>query len=411
MSDVDMTIEGTKTLVISYTENGITKTASIDIMVSAVIPEPPVDVVEVGKEDIYTYHTIKDAETAVSDGGVIRIHEGEYEEYAIGTVNKTVTYEGVDKENCIVFNGLSDKMYSVFDLANGNKTVKNLTIHQTHNNPQNPDTGTVAYKAYAVHVDAESNVGHTYTIENCILKNKYFSCTGIGLWQDSTVIVKDCDLDLYDSNRDITSNGAYYCHCNTYANNVTGQRISLINNTIHAYQSKAIRIDGARQEESEMICEFINNTCSSDLYGSTNDCVLFVTNDHTTLAETSTGNSVSILNYDTPITYVTPDGLKDTGYWFVAYDKTADKYYAVNSAAKITKVSKSSSMLLMMTIDNGNAKNNGWVSDDGVTWTQMFTDYITYNTSVSLKGLNTSMYNNTINLVDAWSNTEFSWDY
>ena len=40
VSDVDMTSEGTKTLMINYTENGITKTTSIDITVSVVTPEP-----------------------------------------------------------------------------------------------------------------------------------------------------------------------------------------------------------------------------------------------------------------------------------------------------------------------------------------------------------------------------------
>lgn len=40
VSDVDMASEGTKTLTISYTENGITKTTSINITVSAVTPEP-----------------------------------------------------------------------------------------------------------------------------------------------------------------------------------------------------------------------------------------------------------------------------------------------------------------------------------------------------------------------------------
>ena len=40
VSDVDMASEGTKTLTISYTENGITKTTSINITVSAAAPEP-----------------------------------------------------------------------------------------------------------------------------------------------------------------------------------------------------------------------------------------------------------------------------------------------------------------------------------------------------------------------------------
>lgn len=374
--------------------------------------EPTTDVIDVGKGDSYTYHTIKEAEAVVEDGGTIRIHEGEYEEYAIGTVDKSITYEGVDRESCIVFNGLSDKMYSVFDLANGNKTVKNLTIHQTHSNPQNPDTDNVAYKAYAVHCDNSTNEGHSYLIENCVLKNKYFACCGFGLWQDNTITVKDCDIDLYDSNRDITTMGAFYCHNNTYSDGVTGQRISLVNNTIHANQSKAIRVDTASQEGSEMVCEFINNTCTSDLYGTTSDCVSFAPNEHTILTETSVGNNIAKLNYAVEESYTTPEGLKDTGYWFVAYDKSADKWYAVNSASKITRAYKHDSTLaLIMSIEDGNAKNNGWTSDDGNAWTQNLTDYVQYNKEVKLKNLNQSMYNNDIVLIDAWSDTEFSWEY
>lgn len=378
------------------------------------LPEEPslINIIDVGIGDEYTYHTIKAAEEAIESGGTIRIHEGIYEEFAIGTVDKEIIYEGVDKENCIVQNGLSDKMYSVFDLMGGNKTVKNLTIHQTHTDPQNPDTESVAYKAYSIHCDSESNGGHSYLIENCVLKNKYFACCGFGLWQDHTITVKDCDIDLYDSNRDITSIGAYYCHNNTYSDGVTGQRISLINNTIHASQSKAIRIDTASQEGSEMVCEFINNTCTSDLYGATSDCVSFAPNERTILTETSTGNNIAKLNYEVAKEYTSPNGLKDTGYWFVGYDKSADKWYAANSASKITRAYKHDSTLaLMMTIEDGNAKNNGWTSDDGITWNQTLTDYVQYTKEVKLKNLNESMYNNDIVLIDAWSDTEFSWEY
>lgn len=397
-----------------------TEKAKVDLLIGELLPnyepeepdEPSTELIEVGKTSEYQYQTIKEAEAVVSDGGTIRIYEGEYEEYGIGTVDKSITYEGVDKEKCIVLNGLSDKMYSVFDLANGNKTVKNITIHQTHSNPQNPDTETVAYKAYAVHCDSPSNEGKSYLIENCVLKNKYFACCGFGLWQDHTITVKDCDIDLYDSNRDITNTGAYYCHNNTYSDGVTGQRISLVNNTIHANQSKAIRIDTASQEGSEMVCEFINNTCTSDLYGTSSDCVSFAPNEHTILTETSVGNNIAKLNYEVEEEYTAPEGLKDTGYWFIAYDKSADKWYAANSESKITRAYKHASTLaLMMTIENGNAKNNGWTSNDGIAWSQTLTDYVQYNKEVKLRSLNESMYNNDIVLIDAWSDTEFSWEY
>lgn len=417
-SNVDMMAEGNYNIEISYTEDGTTKDATIAISVV------PVNIIDVGIGNDYLYHTIKGAESAVANGGKIRIHEGTYDEYGIGTSSKAITYEGVDKDTCIVQNGLSDKMYSVFDLCGGNKTVKNLTIHQTHSNPQNPDTPEVGYKAYSVHCDMESCANHKYVVDNCILKNRYFACCGFGTWQDSEIVVKNCDIDLYDTNRDITGTGAYYCHSNTYSDGITGQKISLVNNTIHADQSLAIRIDSSKKANSEMICEFIGNTCSSDLYGSTNDCVRFEQNDYTTLAETSTGNNIPVLNYGVEDEeYTAPEGLKDTGYWFVVYDKTKDKYYAGNYTKPITKGYKTSStfQLAFTVTASQSGKINGWTSTDGQTWTQVTTNQPTYNaTTISTNAtgettakyaFGNSQYNDDIILVDAWSDSEFSWEY
>lgn len=410
---IDMSTSGTKTLTVSYTENSVTKTSDISITVA----EPtPLSVVDVGIGDDYTYHTIKSAESVVADGGTIQIHEGTYDEYGIGKVDKAITYLGVNKDTCIVQNGLSDKQYSVFDLQNANKTVKNLTIHQTHSNPQNPTIDSVAYKAYGVHCDTSNCAGHNYTIENCIIKNKYFCAVGFGLWQNHKITVKDCSLDLYDTNRDLTLSGAYYCHCNTTTSGVTGQSISLIGNTIHAYQSKAIRIDEASQDGSEMVCEFINNTCNSDLYGTEASCVDFSTNDHTTLADTSSGNNISILNYGTPSTYTAPDGLTDTGYWVVVYNRTLDKYMCGNTNKVLSRGYKTASELLSFSTTVSNATLNSWVSDDGQTWTKVVDNYNPYSgttvATTSSKGFKWGCaYQNVIELVDAWSDTEFSWEY
>lgn len=413
-SNVDMMAEGNYNIDISYTEDNINKTTTIAIDVA------PVSVIDVGIGDNYTYHTIKDAENAVANGGKIRIHEGTYDEYALGTSSKAITYEGVDKDTCIVQNGLSDKMYSVFDLCGGNKTVKNLTIHQTHSNPQNPTSEGVAYKAYSVHCDMPSCENHKYIVENCILKNRYFACCGIGTWQNVEIVVKDCDIDLYDTNRDITGTGAYYCHSNTYADGVTGQKISLVNNTIHADQSLAIRIDSSKKANSEMICEFIGNTCSSDLYGSTNDCVRFEQNEYTTLAETSTGNNIPILNYGASADYVAPSGLKDTGYWFVVYDKTQDKYFAGNCTKKILRGYKTSAQQLAFTMGASSGTINGWTSTDGENWTQVTTNKAIYKTSVTTNtnsdttdkyAFGSNQYNDDIVLIDVWSDSEFSWEY
>ena len=52
--------------------------------------DSPNDVIDVGKGDEFAYHTIKEAESVVQDGGVIRIHEGEYEEYTY-KINKVTS--------------------------------------------------------------------------------------------------------------------------------------------------------------------------------------------------------------------------------------------------------------------------------------------------------------------------------
>ena len=63
IDDVDMASEGTKSLTISYTESGVTKTTSVDITVNAATPEPepsPVVPWNVAIEDYYwqkVYHT------------------------------------------------------------------------------------------------------------------------------------------------------------------------------------------------------------------------------------------------------------------------------------------------------------------------------------------------------------------
>lgn len=248
----------------------------------------------VGKGTSFKYNTIASAVADAQDGDTILIYDGEYEESQLGR-GKVLHFIGVNKQTCIVYNGWGDKDYSVFDFSKGG-SVRNLTIHQTDLNPKNPDIASVAYKAYCVHSDASSCENTTVIVENCILKNKCFACVGLGMWHNHTVIVKDCDIDTYDVNPYNKEMGAFYCHSNTTTTGITGQKIRLLNNYIHGHNTQAIKVDISKMANSEMIMEFVNNTCVSDLYGVEDTCVSLSENEYTSIMATSHGNNNNRIN-------------------------------------------------------------------------------------------------------------------
>lgn len=253
------------------------------------------NVLAVGKGEQFVYNSIKAAEQAANVGDVISIYPGTYIEDNLGT-DKKLHFVGVDKNACIVTNGLSVKSKCPFNMCYGG-SIKNLTIIETHEEPY--DTAeSVVYKAYCVHADGESLAGGEVLIENCIMKNKYFSCIGAGLWQDFTLTVKDCEFHVYDSNPNetIRNYGAVYVHGNTTAG-TTGQVIRIHNCHMRSTTNSAFRIDGTTLNGSEMSIELIGNTCYSDEFGVTDIATVGVRDGVTTLLPTSHGNNQANMNY------------------------------------------------------------------------------------------------------------------
>lgn len=142
-------------------------------------------IIHVGKGDDYPYNTIASAISASQSGDTILVHSGVYEEDGLYLKANTHLI-GVDKYSCIIRGHRGDKAYTTLNLG-ANSSVSNLTLEQDASNPITAE-GNTAYKAYCVHADAEGLIESEAFIDNCILKNKYHACVGIGLWQDFHIL-------------------------------------------------------------------------------------------------------------------------------------------------------------------------------------------------------------------------------
>jgi hypothetical protein len=252
------------------------------------------NVLIVGKGTNFTYNTLKSAESAASSGDTILVYPGTYEdEYYIGT-SKCLHWIGLDKNAVIVTNDDSEKSHSVFNLYGGS-SLENMTIIETHENPTSL-VESVAYKAYCVHADSSNMEGTTTVIRNCVLRNKYFACLGIGLYQDAKVIVENCDCTVYDTNptENYQNYGAIYCHGNSESG-VTGQQVSIKNCLCNTVVGFALRIDNS--SIGTMTSELINNTAVSGALGITNQVKWITNTTNPTVTMSSHGNNAANINY------------------------------------------------------------------------------------------------------------------
>ena len=87
----------------------------------------------------------------------------------------------------------------------------------------------------------------------------------------------------------------------------------------------------------------------------------------------NTTSTVSVID----TSYIVPDGLKDTSYWFIAKNETQNKMIAGNTTGAFGSAISSGGVLAFFDCTNGNL--NGWVSEDnGTTWTQVNTNTAHY---------------------------------
>lgn len=248
-------------------------------------------VIEVGTGSDFPYNTLDEAYAAASAGDTILIYPGTYLATYIGS-SKPVHWLGVDKHSCIIYNPYGDKAQSCFNLCGGS-TVRNLTVKFTCEDPISTE-GATAYRGYCIHADHSSMEDNEITIEDCILLNKYFSCIGVGLYQDASVYIKNCYCEEQADNpiESIREHGAIYAHGNS-AENITGQFISIQNCYAKSHSNYSLRVDVTSQSGSVQKVEFINNTCVSGDLGVADNSIKTTAG---AKLNTCHGNNVAALN-------------------------------------------------------------------------------------------------------------------
>ena len=121
--------------------------------------------------------------------------------------------------------------------------------------------------SYAVHAD-NSGAG-TMHFRNCKMVSFQNSAVGVGLHQDQTFILDNCELHKESD----YEGGSLYAH-NSQVNDVTNQKLIVKNCNITTSVGYAVKIDDANTynggANSQMEMSFYNNVCYSGTLGKTN---------------------------------------------------------------------------------------------------------------------------------------------
>lgn len=164
--------------------------------------------------------------------------------------------------------------------------IENLTIEMSHENEVwESDTR----KAYALHFD----FGQCDTeVRNCILISHQAPAVGIGMYQDTTIKFKDCELYSYTTKDygKLVDYGAIFSHSNT-DNDITNQNIILENCKVVSQNGDKSAWFSKLGNGGEMIVESINT-----MYYSHKEGIGAKVINNATLSPYSYGNNVSNLN-------------------------------------------------------------------------------------------------------------------
>nr|DAM29349.1 MAG TPA: Polysaccharide Lyase Family 6 enzyme, LYASE [Caudoviricetes sp.] len=139
-----------------------------------------------GKGD---YTKIQDAIDAASDGDIIYVKSGMYEESVVNT--KQVTLIGQDKESTVLFNTTGE--YNTPPLWTCSGKIENLTVYAW--NRDNKNVEEISNLGYAFHLDQKwaTDVNDRHIeIKNCIFKSDFGDCIGCGMDAGAKIEISNC---------------------------------------------------------------------------------------------------------------------------------------------------------------------------------------------------------------------------
>ena len=159
--------------------------------------------------------------------------------------DRNISLIGLDRDACILkgnvgyYDYTQSIDYSILRL-NGNVLVKNFTFIHTCENYESVATehgwdleGKHA-RAYCFHADDHRRGGDITAIENCKMYNDHFTCIGWGLRANSTLRIKDCEVEsdvnaTNEAKSGFSSYGTLYGHMSSSSLSMPNQRLEILN--------------------------------------------------------------------------------------------------------------------------------------------------------------------------------------
>lgn len=149
------------------------------------------------------FFSIQEGVNQVSDGDVLFIYPGSYEEN-VEIKGKTVHLIGLDKEQCIILSNA--KNYFHVPLTFGAGVVANLTIHgydagyneDIYYELQKVEDAKIRraneFPGYAIHIDTDYSTGKTLSLLGCKIISETNSCVGIGTRPGNHIVIDGCEF-------------------------------------------------------------------------------------------------------------------------------------------------------------------------------------------------------------------------
>jgi len=186
------------------------------------------------------YENIQDAVnnslgTSEDSKQLIYVHSGIYEE-TVNTVGKYVAIIGVDKSSVLITTKTGNYYTPPIETAGG-CYFANLTIEATSEDVVTLPT----IPSYGVHMDFEG-VGTTEFF-NCDIMSHQNAAMGIGLHQNQTLIINNCNLIKFSDGR-VYDGGSLYFHNSPF--DESNQKLIVKDTYVSTDLGKSLIIDDAR---------------------------------------------------------------------------------------------------------------------------------------------------------------------
>lgn len=161
-----------------------------------------------------TFDTVTGAVTAASDGDIILIFPGIYEE-SLDIRSKDIILIGTDRDSCIIRYNTCDYLYPVLNISSG--VFCNLTLYGyrepgAQEKPYidaylvTPENVNNYFAGYTVHIDDDREYGRSVMFSNCSIVSENSNCIGMGLRNHFTAAFSNCSF------RSTGCAGIFYVH-------------------------------------------------------------------------------------------------------------------------------------------------------------------------------------------------------